>query len=379
MVTTSRRKSLNLVEQLQREPYRFEFFQAVRLLEAAATLVKTGGYSSAPVGLMSTPAKEAVRFIASANLCYANADVKKINTAEQQYAGVNGETLHQWTMEVSFIGLAGSQGVLPYHYTETIQKELRNKSEIFKDMLDVFNHRSISLYYQAWHKYQPFANFERSRRQHSQKHDAFTDAILSLIGLGTSELQYRLPIEDETCAGLGGHLARNICTADSLKGMLKSQFGLTVSIDQFKGQWQQLTDEVSCQLPDTGTQHGINNQLGVNSIIGSQCFNAQNKFGVILEPLDYADFMSLAPGSKKLEALKGFIKFCAGVELDFDVCVNTQRKHIPAAQLFEDRDYQPLLGWNTYLPDQQLNGTEILEVSLSQDMHSPDECLPTAY
>ena len=36
MATARRRKSLNLIEQLQTEPQRFDFFQAVRLLESAS-------------------------------------------------------------------------------------------------------------------------------------------------------------------------------------------------------------------------------------------------------------------------------------------------------------------------------------------------------
>ena len=55
MATPSRRPDPPLSEELFDEPYRFDFFQAVRLLERL-------GPDAAPVGRDGPPAREVVRF-----------------------------------------------------------------------------------------------------------------------------------------------------------------------------------------------------------------------------------------------------------------------------------------------------------------------------
>jgi type VI secretion system protein ImpH len=47
----------------------------------------------------------------------------------------------------------GPSGVLPYNYTELVIDRLRNKDRALAEFLDIFHHRMISLFYQAWEKY----------------------------------------------------------------------------------------------------------------------------------------------------------------------------------------------------------------------------------
>lgn len=87
--------------------------------------------------------------------------------------------------------------------------------------------------------------------------------------------------------------------------------------------------------------------------------------------------MSIAPGTQKLEALKSFIHFTAGIELDFDISVTLAQDVVPPVQLVDDEHYQPLLGWNTHM---SLNNddNELVEIILCQDIGSPDDGLPLA-
>ena len=376
MATSRRRQSFTVIERLRREPYRFDFFQAVRLLERAATFAGDGN-ALEPVASSAPPWRELVRFSAQSSLSFVGSDVLRLEQRDKKDTENPGKQLNQWHMEVGFTGLMGSQGVMPYYLTEIILQELREKSTALRDFLDIFNHRHISLLYRAWHKYQLPANYERYHLRREREPDLFSHALASLSGLGTTEMRYRMSVPDEALLGMAGHLSRQQCSAAALVSMIRHHFGLDVKIEQFRGQWDELPEDVLCRLPGPGYPQGINNCLGINTILGTHCFQAQNKFRVVIEPLAYEQFMTIAPGSQKLEALKSFIQFSAGIEMDFEISVTLNTAQVMPVQLTDNPDREPLLGWNTHMVGEQQK-EQCVEITLSADQISPDEALPAA-
>ncbi|GAB2511331.1 hypothetical protein GCM10008940_11940 [Microbulbifer agarilyticus] len=278
-------------------------------------------------------------------------------------------------MQVGFAGLIGSQGVLPYFMTEIAQQEMKEKNTALRDFLDIFNHRNISLLYRAWQKYQLPINYEQGRLRNEKEPDLFTQVIASVAGLGTSEMRYRLPISDDALLGLAGNLGRQQTTAVGLSQMIRQFFGLNVSIEQFQGQWDELPDDVLTRLPGNENTHGVNNRLGVDTLIGTRCFQAQNKFRVVIEPMCYEDHMAMAPGGGKLEALKAFIQLHVGVEMDFDISATLFTDNVAPVQLSQQVDSRPLLGWNTHMATEH-DECEAIYISLSAEQVAPDEALP---
>lgn len=379
MATSRRRKSLNLVEQLQSEPQRFDFFQAARLLERAACMhPEKGELATDNVGALARPDQEAIHFTSRSSLAFNGSDVTKVTQNRISNYDTEENSVLQWQMEVAMMGLTGSQGVMPYYLSEIVLSELRKKSSALKDYLDLFNHRTISMFYEAWHKYQLASNYERSQQSGTAKDDLFTDALLSISGIGLSEQKYRSSIPDEQMVGFAGHFGRTICSAESLRSSISGMFGLNIEIDQFQGQWYDLPSDVHCRMPDADNPQGTNNQLGVSTVIGARCYQAQNKFSVIIRPASEDEFMALAPGSKKLEELKSFIKLSVGGEQDFDIEIQLSDDQIPLKHLFESENYRPLLGWNTHTDPDRLHG-ESIAIKLSQDIAVPDDDLPLAY
>ncbi|WP_282450274.1 type VI secretion system baseplate subunit TssG [Microbulbifer sp. CAU 1566] len=387
MASSRRRQSLSVIDQLQAEPYRFEFFQAVRLLEQAVLPggVENNNFASEQLAGAAPPARELVRFKAQTSLSFVGADVLKVASRDlgdsisgsEEIATRDDQAEKQWLMEIGFAGLIGSQGVTPYYLTEVVHRELREKNAALRDFLDVFHHRNISLLYQAWHKYQLPVNYERGRLRQTREPDPFTQALAAVAGLGTSEMRYRMPVPDDALYGLAGHLGRQQCSAAALAGMIRQYFGLQVSIEQFQGQWDELPEDVLTRLPSPEYPQGVNNCLGVDTIMGTHCFQAQNKFRVVIEPMAYEDHMTIAPGSDKLEALKSFIQFSAGIEMDFEISVTLGTGQVAPVQLAADSEHQPLLGWNTHMSSDQEHD-ECVNINLSADQISPDEALPAA-
>ena len=110
MAPESRRTDPSLEQVLFGEGYRFEFFQAVRVLERLYP-------SRLPVGRDSIPSKEAVRFRSRLSLSFPPSAVHDVAHSE------NGVSPAE--MVVAFMGLFGLTGVLPRHYTELLLERVR--------------------------------------------------------------------------------------------------------------------------------------------------------------------------------------------------------------------------------------------------------------
>ena len=184
MAPESRHESASVSERLLREPYRFDFFQAVRLLER---LEAEQGRSCYPVGHDRLPAQEAVRLRALPGLSFPAGEISQIRPRDTQ-----GNDNLPPEMIVTFMGLTGPAGVLPQHYTTLLLQRLRSRDTTLRDFLDLFNHRMLSLFYRAWEKYRFPLAYERSRldkggtinQETPADSDLFGQGLYALVGLG---------------------------------------------------------------------------------------------------------------------------------------------------------------------------------------------------
>ena len=105
------------------------------------------------------------------------------------------------SMRVNFMGLTGPLGVLPLAYSELVLERLRARDRTMRDFFDIFNHRMISLFFQAWEKYRFAIPYERGER------DRFSYHVLALLGLGTPGLQDRQDVPDDSLLFYSGLLS----------------------------------------------------------------------------------------------------------------------------------------------------------------------------
>jgi len=182
-------------EELRKDPWNFHFFQAVRLLERFG--------SGKPVGRFENPKEEAVRFTCNPALVFPPSEIHALRWDPKE----------QPRMSVNFMGLVGQLGVLPLSYTEWVNERIRSKDHTFRAFLDIFHHRIISLFYQAWEKYRFPVAFERDRD------DRFTRYLLSFIGLGTDGLRRRTSVPDEALVFYTGLLGLQPRSATALRQM----------------------------------------------------------------------------------------------------------------------------------------------------------------
>ena len=314
-------------QQLLDEGYRFEFFQAVRLLERMER-------DREPVGGLGPANREVVRFRTPVSLAFPASEIHEVRAPDAEDAALE--------MVVTFLGMTGPLGVLPHPYTELLIDRVRGQDRTLWDFLDLFNHRLVSFFYRAWEKYRFPIAYERNRR------DPFTEYLFDLIGQGTAGLRNRTTVPDEGLLLYAGLIAQKPHSATATEGILRDYFGAPVKIDQFQGQWIALDDAYRSFLGSA------NSELGSNTICGERIWNVQSKFRVRLGPLTLRQYTSFLPTGDSFRPVTDLTRFLAGLELDFDVQLVLKAEEVPACQLSSDAAALPMLGWTTWLKTQEL-------------------------
>jgi type VI secretion system protein ImpH len=313
----------SVTERLFREPFRFEFFQAVRLLERIYP-------QRSPVGRHEHPANEVLRFSSHVSMSFPASEVFTLEPAAGE--GRPAE------MSVTFLGLAGAAGVLPRHYTVLLtDPQMRRFVAPLRAFLDLFNHRFLSLFYRAWEKYRFPIAYERGRD------DRFSTYLFSLIGMGMSTLRHRLQISDEILLHYAGLLARRPRPAAALEGLLQDYFGLPVTVEQFTGQWFLMNPDSLTQLGEPGQ----NVCLGVDAVLWERVWDPPARFRVKLGPMSLQRFREFLPGREAYRHAVELTRFYAGEEFGFEVQPVLDPEEVPPCVLGEERTSH--LGWAMWL------------------------------
>jgi type VI secretion system protein ImpH len=314
----------SLAELLFRRPYEFDFFQAVRLLSLMHP-------SRQMLSRLNEGLSESIRFRALASLNFPPSSIAQL---------IAGDPI---AMTVAFMGLTGPIGVLPEHYTEYMIARLFEKDTSTAAFFDLFNHRFIALFYQAWAKHDVVASYEHEQATKSNGR-GLSQYVFDLIGMGTTGLRGRLRVPDEALLLYSGLIAQSPHSASALRGMLEDYFHLPVEIEQFVGRWISLVEsDLSYLSPE-----GLHNQLGIGAIAGDQVWNQQAGFRVQLGPITYKRFVHFLPGGQAFSKLVNLTRFFAGRTLEFDVQLILQAAEVPWCQLSDD-PASPRLGWSTWL------------------------------
>lgn len=340
MATEGGRTDSPLAQTLFDEPYRFDFFQAVRLLEQINP-------ERRPVGRDGVPRREAARFRTRTSLAFPPSQIHRIERGGAA-EGASPETPPEMPpkvppeITVAFMGLTGPLGVLPQHYTELLTERARYKDTALWEFLDIFSHRMISLFYRAWEKHRVTAAYERGEFDH------FTEYLFDVIGMGTRGLQNRTSVRDQSLLSYGGLIAQRPHSASAIEGILGDFFNVPAQVEQFAGQWLTLEAEDRSRL---GT---ANNRLGVNTIAGARVWDDQSNFSVKFGPLTFAEFTAFLPVGSAFKPAAEFARFLVGLEFDFCIQLVLKADEVPDCVLTARGEQRPRLGWTTWLKTREL-------------------------
>jgi type VI secretion system protein ImpH len=323
---------------LTRDAHRFEFFQAVRLIG----LVATEGRIDADGPQLSNPSpyEEHLRFRTQVSLAFPAGTVSACTVSVED--GPPPERARVPLMTVSFLGLAGTGGILPWHYTQLLVDAVREKDFRLRDFLDLLNHRAIAQFYRAWQKSHFYIEFETSRRAGSKQPDRFTQMLLGLVGMGTPGLRRRQAVDDDVFVYYAAHFSHRPRSAVALQQMISDLFQVPAEIEQFRGQWLNL------RLQDqTRLQPNENDQLGVSVVAGTRVWSIEHGIRVRLRVSRHALFRQFLPGAPGYASVGDLVRSFVGPVCDLDLQIVLTKEEVPQCQLTADGSVQ--LGWETWL------------------------------
>jgi len=295
-----RRPDPGVAQELRREPQRFEFFQAVRLLELEAGLAHKGE----PIGFDTPPEREALRIRAAPSLAFPAAALRRDANATPETVELRETTLC----------LVGALGILPQHYTELVLRRTQQKDFALRDFLDMFHHRAGAFFYRAWRKYRFAFDFEHKRLRQDGDDD-FTRTLRALVGLGTAGLG-----RDEAPSWLyfSGLFADPRRSQAGLAGLLSDALDAPVVVEQFIGRWMELEPE-QCSRVSQAPGSDESRCLGVGFVLGTRVWDVETKVRARVGPLKRENFVSLLPGTPRLAAVEELARDYLHAEIACDL------------------------------------------------------------
>lgn len=308
-------------ELLFREGYRFEFYQAVRLLELLYPR-KIG------VGETIEPDREAVRFRSRLSLEFPAGEIADIEPARD-----GGPA----TVTVNFMGLGGTFGPLPFAYTELALRRVSLKDTAMRDFFDLFNHRLVSLMHRIRKLHRVGMDSNTPEQSHLARY------FFSFAGLGTGGLHNRMEVPDRSFLFYTGQLLHRPRSVVGLVTMLSDYFDTAVHARPMAGRWLRIDPD---QTTAVGL-HGRNNELGRTVVLGSRVWDQPGRFALRIGPLPLETAITFLPGESAHDRLKTLVRFYAGDEQDFTLTLLVDPASIKGVML--GRESPTRLGWTTWL------------------------------
>jgi type VI secretion system protein ImpH len=294
----------------------FEFVQAMRLLMRLYP-------KRAAIGGWDDPAREVVRLAVPPSLAFPPSEIARLDLPPGAVDAPDASTATQPArMSVRFLGLTGPQGVLPHLYTEHAATRTRAKDTAFRDFLDLFHHRALSLFYRAWERYRTTVTAERGGEDRLRAH------LLDFVGVGTSGVQRASAVDMDTLAFFSGLFALRSRPALGLAQLVGSAFEVPASVEQFVGQWQSLRHGGQLNV-GSETDDG---QLGFG-VVGDAVFDPMARVRLRLGPLTRAQFDSFLPGGSSHARLRELARLYVDDQVGVEVQLVLARAHVPATQL----------------------------------------------
>ena len=324
----------SLMEDLTAQPWTYDFFQAVRLLENRFRALPRVGWSL-------RPADDPVRLGQRPSMAFPSSTLATFGA---------GPPPRLFTQH---FGLFGPNGALPLAWTEhAFMREKHHGDPTFTSFVNVFHHRMYSLFYRAWAASQKTVDLDRAggapaspeARPQRGDEEHFAVYVGSLFGIGIESLCHADTVPDHAKLYYSGRLVTAQRNPEGLEAILADFFRLPVKIHPFMGVWLRLPPGCECKLgdsPDTG-------RIGINAIVGSHVWDCQLNFRVRMGPTTLADFERMLPGSLSFTRLRDWVRNYCGEHYFWDLQLLLAKEEVPSAQLGR----AGRLGWTTWLKTQ---------------------------
>ncbi len=313
-------QALELRETLTRDPYSFNFFQALRLLDALHPELPA-------IGTATRVGQEAVRLGQTPSLAFPTSMLASFVPRSESKPD---------KLEVNFFGMFGPNGPLPLHLTEYVHdRVLHEKDLAFKEFANLFHHRMLAMFYRAWTQGEPAVRADRG------DDSGFYQYLAAFVGVALPGARDADALPDHSRAYYAGLLSMQHRPALALQTMVRDYLQTPTLVEQFVGEWLRLPEGARCLLASGNNPCA----LGVDVAIGERVWQVQSKFRLVLGPMDLTRFRRLLPDRESLSGLVALVRQFAGDEYAWDMQLVLAAQQVPSVQL----GVSGQLGWTSWL------------------------------
>jgi type VI secretion system protein ImpH len=264
-----------VIAQLLADPHCFEFFQAVRLIEQADPPLR-------------------LRYRNRLSLAFPPNQIENISG--------DGDDIIRITP--AFMGMLGSHGTLPLHYSDRIGRHEKTSSDGGpRAFLDMLSHRALGMFYEAWAKHRPDCMVTE------EGGDEFLAMLTALSGAGaTGEV-----LDHETLAFYAMQIRSRAVSAPLMAGMYAEYFDVPIVIDQLVGEWRELppADQASLGVANVDLDAGV--------MLGRRIYSCDARVRLRIGPLDKERYESFLPGRSAATHLVALLALHCGVGMTYEV------------------------------------------------------------
>jgi type VI secretion system protein ImpH len=324
-----------LIDRLFAEPYRFDFVQAVRLLE---DYLRGAGISRQDM------LDNCIRFENRLSLAFPASQIDSMQAGCSSGSApdlpASADQPAHIRMTPAFMGFLGSCGVLPLHYTESISTYgYERKDDGPRAFFDIFSTRSLGMFYQALIKHRP------DRMTDDSGHDSFLAMLLALAGRRAKPTQHDDAIADEAVAFYAAQFKSRAVPACVIPAVLSEYFNIPVQLEQLAGKWEKLPPAHQARLGYA------NVDLGSGVLLGEAIYRRDTRARLRLGPLDGDEFNTFLPGAEASHALERMLGMFCGTGISFEIKLILAAKDVHCAQLAHGCGAgQTRLGFDAFLP-----------------------------
>lgn len=286
------------------------------------SLIEMQRKSAIPVGQLADPADEFLRFRSTRSLSFGAGDISGVATG--------GET-DRIDIRINFFGLYGPASPLPPYYTERIIEEDQTPSAV-EDLLDLFNHRLISLLHVVWRKYRYYLRYEAGGA------DPLSKRFLALCGFPIEDRDHIGQISRSALLPHVGLMSLYSSSAEVVAATLSNFFQVPCRIDEF------VPRQVAIR-PESRFQWGVaNNLLGEDVVLGLALEDDLGKFRIRLGKAAYDRLAPFLPDGSRHRQLAELLSMINREPLEWDIAFEFEPETVPMARLGECR-----LGWSSWM------------------------------
>jgi type VI secretion system protein ImpH len=280
---------VSFLNNLESEPYRFDYFAVLRHLERM--------FQDRPrIGDSASRRDEFIQLGQDPYMHFPASNIARVVQGDNKPLQVYAK----------FLGLLGPHGALPLSTTEEAYHYMLTQDDAFPRFLDIFNHRFLQLFFRAWADSRPIVQHDRPDA------DRFVAYIGSAIGIGSKPYLGLDSVPDQAKLAYAGLLGAQAKSASRLASAVCGLFTVRAEVDEFVG--TRLVIEAA-EWTLLGKRHSM---LGEDLLLGRTIFSVQDKFRVRIYTKSLAQYIRFLPDGDLCEPLADLVFSYNGEQLDWD-------------------------------------------------------------